>query len=633
MNVGDGFQLNRLLLKNRFVMAPIKTSLNMPGGRVTADAETFYERIARGGTSLIVLEPAAVSPDGAEHPKQLRIHADEHVGELKKLVDAAHRGGSLVAIHLNHAGRAANPKVIGGSPLAPSAMVCPTTGAEATALSAEEIEQIIEDFGSAARRAVEAGADVIELQCGHGYLIGQFLSERTNRREDRWGDRTLFVSEVLGQVLEKAGFVPVVVRISGKEFVEGGLDPENQAEFLASLEGRGVSALHVGFGNSCDNPAWYFGHMALPEQPQIDCLRSLRAKTSLPVIVAGRMGYPDRIREVLGSGLADLIGLARPLVADPDFPNKMMRGDEDSILLCGACLQACLGKVKSGAPIACMANPWVTTPVLQSTDLPKTVMVVGSGPAGIAAGVTAANRGHHISLYEQKDTLGGQFAFAVKPESKNTMSRMLEGMEGRLRRSDVIVYTGTRVSRDLVIREAPDVIVVATGAHQRRPEIDGLSRQHVITSFEFFENSDRIKGNRILILGAGMVGLEVAEMLLAQGKIVVACRRSDTIGADMDPISRKMMLNKIGDHPNLMLMPGTTLTAFTNRGVEGVRDGNKVVMEPFDTVILCSGMEPETSLVDELEDYPGEIITVGDADAPSNIDHAFSQGVAAGNRL
>ena len=155
----------------------------------------------------------------------------------------------------------------------------------------------------------------------------------------------------------------------------------------------------------------------------------------------------------------------------------------------------------------------------------------------------------------------------------------------------------------------------------------------MITSFEFFGNSDRIKGNRILILGAGMVGLEVAEMLLAQGMTVVACRRSEVIGADMDPISRKMMLNKIGDHPNLMLMPGTTLTAFTNRGVEGVRDGNKVVMEPFDTVILCSGMEPETSLVDELEDYPGEIITVGDADAPSNIDHAFSQGVAAGNRL
>ncbi len=633
MNVGDGFQLNQLLLKNRFVMAPLKTALNQPGGKVTEEAEAFYERIGLGGTALIVLEPAAVSPNGVEHPKQLRIHDDEHVEELRKLVDAAHRGGSLAAIHLNHAGRAANPKVIGGSPLAPSAMVCPTTGAEARALTAEEIERIIEDFGSAARRAVEAGADVIELQCGHGYLVSQFLSQRTNGRPDRWGEGLVFAGEVLDRVIAGAGTVPIIVRISGKEFVEGGLDPENQAEFLATLEGRGVTALHVGFGNSCDNPAWYFGHMALPEQPQIDCLRALRSKTTLPMIVAGRMGYPDRIREVLGSGLVDLIGLARPLVADPDFPNKMMRGDEDSILLCGACLQACLGKVKSGAPIECMANPWVTVEVGQSTDSPKTVMVVGSGPAGIAAAITASQRGHKVTLYEQKESLGGQFAFAVQPKSKNTMSRMLEAMLGRLRRSEVVVHQGTTVSPELITRETPDVVIVATGAHQRRPEIDGLSRQEVITSFEFFENSDGIKGNRILILGAGMVGLEVAEMLLAQGKIVVACRRSDTIGADMDPISRKMMLHRIGDHPNLTLMPGTTLTAFTNREVEAIRDGESLVMESFDTVILCSGMEPETALADHLQDFPGEVVIIGDADTPSNIDHAFSQGVAAGNRI
>jgi len=280
-----------------------------------------------------------------------------------------------------------------------------------------------------------------------------------------------------------------------------------------------------------------------------------------------------------------------------------------------------------------MANPWVTTPVVQKTDVPKTVMVVGSGPAGIAAAVTAANRGHHVSLYEQKDTLGGQFAFAVRPESKNTMSRMLEGMVGRLRRSQVVVHEGTRVSPELIKTEKPDVVVVATGAHQRRPEIDGLSRQEVITSFEFFENTDKIKGNRILVLGAGMVGLEVAEMLLAQGKTVVACRRSETIGDDMDAISRKMMLNKIGDHPNLTLMPGTTLTGFMDRGVDAVRDGESLVLGSFDTVILCSGMEPEKSLADHLQDYPGKIVVIGDADTPSNIDHAFGQGVDVGNRL
>ncbi len=633
MKISDGLQLGRLWLKNRFVMAPIKTAVNHLGGVVSKEAEAFYERIAQGGCALIVLEPAAVSPSGVEHPKQLRLHNDEHVEELRKLVDTIHRGASLAVIHLNHAGRAANPKVIGASPLAPSAMVCPTTGAEAAMLSGEEIENIIEDFGRAAERAVEAGADALELQCGHGYLVSQFLSERTNHRKDRWGERLVFAAQVLDRVMRAAHGVPVIVRISGHEFIEGGLDPEKQAEFLASLEEGGIAALHVGFGNSCDSPAWYFGHMTLPEGPQIDVLRRVRSETVLPLIVAGRMGYPDRIRELLGKGQADMIGLARPLIADPDFPNKMIRGEEDSILLCGACLQSCLGKVKRGDPIACMANPWTTEPLLGSTDAPKTVMVVGAGPAGLATAITASKRGHAVSLYERKESLGGQFAFAVRPQSKTTMSRMLEGMLGRLRRSEVVVHKGVTVSASLIKREAPDVVVVATGAHQSHPEIKGLSSQYVITSFAFFEGSRGTKGDRILVLGAGMVGLEVAELLLAKGKTVVACRRAETIGADMDPISRNMMLQRIGNHPGLTLMPRTTLTAFTDRGVEAVQGGEKIMLDSFDTIILCSGMEPETSVVDHLQGFSGELLVIGDAETPSNIDHAFGQGVAIGNRL
>ncbi len=633
MKVTDALQLQGLSLKNRFVMAPIKTALNKPGGEVTGETVAFYERIAAGGTALITLEPAAVSPDGAEHPKQIRLHDQENIEGLRKLVEAVHRGGALAAVHLNHAGRAANPKVIGGAPVAPSAMACPVTGARAVELSDEAIERIIGDFGAAARRAVEAGADAVELQCGHGYLVAQFLSGRTNRRQDRWAEPLAFAREVLQQVFDGVGSTPVIVRISGKEFVEGGLEPGNLASFLSVLEEFGPAALHVGFGNSCDSPAWYFGHMALPEKPQIDVLRNIRSMTSLPVVITGRMGYPDRIREVLDEGVADMIGLGRPLIADPDFPDKMMRGDEESILLCGACLQACLGKVKKGEPIACMGNPWVTEPVSEPAAEPRTVMVVGSGPAGIAAAVTAAERGHGVTLFEQKDYLGGQLAFAVQPQSKTTMSRLLDSMVVRLNRSPVVVHTGTEVTLELVTRENPDVVVLATGTRQHWPEIENLDSQNVITSFEFFERHGLVGGKRILILGAGMVGLEVAEMLLAQGKTVVACRRSDTIGADMDPISRKLLLDRIGNNPQLALMPGTNLTRFTDQNVEGVCDGRGITLDPFDAVILCSGMEPETSLADGLRDYPGEVVIIGDADTPSNIDHAFRQGVAVGNRL
>jgi len=632
MKAGDEFQLQGLRLKNRFVMAPLKTALNHPGGRVSADAEKFYERIALGGTALMILEPAAVSPSGVEHPKQLRIHDEEHVGELRRLVDAAHRGGAVAVIHLNHAGRAANPKVIGGSPLAPSPMKCPTTGANAAALSGEEIEKIVSDFGEAADRAVRAGADALEIQCGHGYLLGQFFSPRTNHREDRWVAGGVFAVEVLKKVMENSRGLPIIARISGSEFVEGGLDPENQQDLLTVFERLRIAALHVGFGNSCDNPAWYFGHMALPEAPQIEVLRKIRASTELPLIFTGRMGDPDRIREVLGASLADLIGLARPLVADPEFPEKMIAGNEDRIMPCGACLQACLSRVRSAQPIACMLNPWQDEESATPGNR-KRVLVAGGGPAGIAAAVTAARRGHAVRLFEQRKRLGGQFVFAVAPESKSGMSRMLKGMLRRIEHSEVEVHKGVLVTSGLIRDENPDVVIVATGARQRRPDIEGLESRHVITSFEFFEDPGKIRGDRILVLGAGMVGLEVSEMLLAQGKTVVACRRSESIGADMDPISRKMLLHRIGEHPNLRLMPGTTLVAFRDDGVEAIHNGEAVVLEPFDTVVLCSGMEPENTLVEALEGFEGEIIVVGDAGEPSSIEHAFREGVAAGSRL
>ena len=633
MNVQEKIKLGGIELNNRFVLAPVKTALNSPGGKVTQESQAFYRRIAEGKTALLILEPAAVSPEGVEHPKQLRIHEEEYIKELEKLVLAVHEKGSLVAIHLNHAGRAANPKVIGGSPVAPSAMLCPTTGAEATELSHDQIVQIIDDFGTATGRAIKAGADFIELQCGHGYLVSQFYSTRTNRRNDQWSDKKKFVEAVLDQVMKAAGSTPVIARISGKEFVDEGLDPDNQAELFALFEKKGISAIHVGFGHSCDNPAWYFGHMALPEKPQYEILKKIRSMILMPIIAAGRMGYPERIDQILGEGIADCIALARPLIADPDFPQKMINGQSDTILLCGACLQACLRKVKSAAPIACMANPWVTTPPEQPTPEPKRVMVIGSGPAGIAAAVTASRRGHDVTLYERKSYLGGQFAFAIRPTGKTSMSRVLNGMLGRLERSDVDVHLNQTVTAGLVKEESPDIVILATGARQKLPEIENIESQYHINSFEFFEQTKQVKGDRVLVLGAGMVGMEVAEMLLSMEKEVVACRRSDIIASDMDPITKKLMMKRISDNPKLKLMPSTKLMAFTSEGVRTIHKGVEVILEPFDTIVNCTGVESENVLAESLKEFEGKMYIIGDAAEPSNIEAGYHQGLSIGSRV
>ncbi len=620
-------------LANRFVLAPIKTALNEPGGRTTAAAMRFYRRIAEGGTALLILEPAAIASSGIEHPKQLRLFQDEHISGIRSLVDAVHEQGARVAVHLNHAGRAANPSVVGHPPVAPVATECPATGAVATALREEQIRELIDDFGSAAMRAAAAGADFIELQMGHGYLVHQFMSPRTNQRTDRWADPELFARGVLASVLAGAGSTPVVVRISGNEFVEGGLDPANQVWLLDLLAAEGVAAVHIGFGNSCDNPAWYFGHMALPEQPQIDAFEAIRRHTSLPLIGTGRLGDPSRLKAVLERELIDAVGLARPLLADPDFPRKWIAGDHERILQCGACLQACLAHVRSAQPIACMANPWVTAPEEAPVMHTKRVMIVGAGPAGIGAAITAADRGHDVVLYEQHDYLGGQFAFAIRPSGKSSMARVLKGMLSRLDQSHVRVRLSKRVTREEVERESPDVLIVATGARQPIPEIQGLGSQHVITSYEFFEGEKSIEGDRVLIVGAGMVGVEVAEMAAAMGKNVVACRRSNVIGADMDPISRKLTMKRIQADGHIQLLPSTQLQTFTSDGVEALVDGKPTRMEAFDTVIVCSGTEPEASLVTEANGLAPDIRVIGDAAEPANIETAFAQGIAAGREI
>jgi 2,4-dienoyl-CoA reductase-like NADH-dependent reductase (Old Yellow Enzyme family)/thioredoxin reductase len=627
------WELSGKKIKNRFILAPIKTAINELGGKTNEQTVSFYKRIAQGGAGLLILEPAAVSHTGIEHPKQLRLFEKKHVSEIQPLVDVIHENDARSVVHINHGGRAANPKVIGQKPFAPSAMHCPTTGVEAMALTDDQIKKIIDDFGEAATYAAQTNTDYIELQMGHGYLVHQFMSPRTNRRTDRWGDNKLFVLEVLDRVVQSANKIPLIARISGNEFVEGGLGPNNQGWLYDLLAERGIAAIHIGFGNSCDNPAWYFGHMALPEQPQIDAFKAIRKQTGLQLIGAGRLGIPERLNYVFKNDLLDAVGLARPLLADPDFPNKWSNGKIEQILQCGACLQGCLAHVKSAEPIACMANPWTTTTLLQKAKYSKKVMIVGSGPAGIAAAVTASERGHSVVLFEQHDYLGGQFAFAVKPPGKTSMVRVLQGMLHQLDQSQVKVRRNQRVTVNTIQQEKPDVLIVATGAQQSIPTIAGLETQYFITSYEFFEGTKPVEGNRVLVIGAGMVGIEVAEMVAAMGKEVVACRRSKEIGADMDPISRKLTIKRIQADGRIKLMPDTQLKAFTSKGVEALVDEEKVNMEPFDTVIICSGTESDSTLAYQAKGSIQDIRVIGDAFKPVNIEMAFAQGITAGREI
>ncbi|MBN2800732.1 MAG: FAD-dependent oxidoreductase [Deltaproteobacteria bacterium] len=618
-------------LPNRTVMAPVKTGLNLPGGRTTEAAASYYRRLAEGGVSVITLEPAAVAPEGAEHPRQLRLHEPHHTGEIARLVDAIHQGGALAMVHLNHAGRAANPKVIGHAPLAPTAIPCPATGATATPLSGEQLEALVLRFGEAARRAAEAGADLIELQAGHGYLLAQTLSPRTNAREDRWGtDRTRFAREVLNATL--AAGLPVVVRVSGSDFVPGGLGPAALGPLLSLCERAGVIAIHVGAGDACEAPPWYYGHMSLPEGPQDAALAALRDLTSLPLIAAGRMGSPARMEAVLSSGHADLIALGRPLIADPDLPRKLAEGREAEVLQCGGCLQACLKNVKQGQPISCIVNDWIHQPAAASPTAGK-VLVAGSGPAGIAAALALKDRGADVLLVEAEGSLGGQYALAVRAPGKAMMGRTLKGLLGRLERSGVEVRTHTPITAALVATEAPDAVVLATGSRQAVPPIPGLGTVPHRTSLDFFAGSPAESGRRVLVVGAGMIGTEVAMALLDAGREVVAVELLDALPQHVDPMGSALAQRRLDQSRAFTLLLGARLERVGPEGAT-VRQGEVTLqLEPFDEVILATGMRAERGVADAIQALGLPVHLVGDATGPSTVEASYLAGLALGRAL
>jgi len=624
----DGFTLGDLRLANRFVFPPIKTAYGKPQGIVTERQLAFYQRIANNGPGLLILEPVSVTPEGKEHPKQLCIHLPESGSELKKIVDVIHREDRLACLHLNHAGAAAKTKATGTKSKAPSVITCPTTGQTAEVLTEENIENIIAGYKSAAIKAQDAGFDLIEIQGGHGYLISQFLNGKVNQRTDKYGDdRLLFAREAISAVKQGAPEMPIILRISGSEMSpELGISQDDLTSLIKLAEENGVTALHVGMGSSCFSPPWYFHHSSLPEKPQEDALSWVRKQSSLPVIAAGRMGRMDRITRMLDDHLVDLVALGRPLISDPDLIAKWKEEKFDEVKYCGYCLQGCLHRLKSGEPLGCNLNPEIGLPEIEQTDNPLKVLVAGGGPAGMSAALYLSRRGHRVTLAEKGNHLGGQFRLAWQAPGKQPMQDGLDNMTFSVKATADAVLLEHSVDRNLIDKLQPDLLVWATGAAQHIPEIEGLNNQYRLTALEYFNGVKPVKGPRVLVIGAGRTGLEIAEKLGKDGYEVVATKRTDPIGSMMEMITKKLTLMRIDKMPAITLMPHTTVKMFGAEGVEVEKDGERINLDPFQTVIVASGMLSAAEPDAEIQKGLPAIEIIGDAENVMDIYSAVHAG-------
>ena len=636
--VFNGINIGGLTLPNRLIMAPVKTAFGAMDGEVTERLMSYYRRRAEGGVGAIIVEPLFVDPAGKEHPRQLGVDTDGRVPGLARLVRAIHAGGSLAVVHLNHAGRAANPKASGITPEAPSEMACPATGATARAMGTDRIGEVVAAFAAGARRAREAGFDGVELQCGLGYLVAQFLSPRTNQRQDDYGGdqarRRRFVGEIIAGVLGALdGALPLFARISADEKVEGGMTLQDGLGLARWLEGQGVAALHVVSGSACDTPPWYYQHMSLPAGANAALAREVRQEAGVPIIAAGRMGDPAEIYQVLQDGWADLVGLGRPLVADPDLPRKLRDGRAERVVRCGGCLQGCLTGVKAGKGIGCIVNPELGREgeVVESAAKPRRVVVVGGGPAGLTAARVAAERGRQVTLVERDgENLGGQFALSYLAPGKQAMRGTVESLMELAEQSGADIQRGVNATVESLAALGPDVVVLATGAEPVIPPIPGL--EHPLTGEAVLAGAAEV-GQCALVIGGGLVGLEVAEYLAEQGRTVAVVEMLEEIARDMEPITRKLTLKRLASLP-VNILTGATVTrmSFNGRATVMGPDGEQE-LGPFDAVVAAVGTRPRDELSAGLTALGLEVHVVGDASELAQVQGAVRSAWEVARRL
>ncbi|MBC8445756.1 MAG: FAD-dependent oxidoreductase [Chloroflexi bacterium] len=642
-------QVGTLELPNRVLMTTIKLGYGTSQGDVTDRHIAFYVRRAEGGVGLITTEPMYIHPHGRELPTQLGIHEDRLVDGLRRLVDAVHEAGGHIMAHINHAGRVANPKLVPeGERVSASDVFCPANGVMPRPLSLDEIPAYVSYFAEAARRVREAGFDAIEIPFSHGYLIHQFLSPYTNCRDDEYGgsleNRLRFGREVIAAVRQAVGEdFPIVVRMNAKDYVEGGLDIEDAEVLAPLLERMGVSALSITSGTMCESVPYCLYPIGTPKAHLLPMAALIRSQVSIPTAVAGRIRTPDVAREALALGQIDWIGLGRPFLADPDWVRKTQASDEVAILRCAACHQGCLAELRQGRGTSCMFNPLTGREAeveIAPVEQPRRVMVIGGGPAGMEAAIIAAQRGHHVTLYEKDDRLGGRLREATQVPYKEEFADLIRYQQVQLQRTGVDVQLNTMVTSETVTAEDPDAIVVAVGAEPIVPPFPGLEETRWMTAYDLLDGRAEVSTPTAFIVGAGTAGLEVAEYLVRRGVRSTVVKRRPEIGGKLDPLARALLLRRL-ESQGVEVRTGVEVVRFETdeQGQSTVvarpwphREGANDLRFPAETVIIALGLRADRSLAEALSDR-ARVHSIGDCVEPREALDAVYEGFEIGRTV
>ncbi len=617
-------KVGKIELPNRLVMLAIGTGYAGEAGRWDGKLEAFLEERAQGGVGLVI---SPFSPCYIDTWLVPGLYDDSFILPLRRLANNIHAHGSKFIVQLLM-DREWSPENTCKTVMVSPSGIIKRRGLFATRpLEIEEIHQIAGQFGEAARRVREAGCDGVELHAGMGYLINQFLSPLTNKRTDEYGgsseNRLRFLLEIISEMKAKAGDdFTYLCRISAHEFIDGGLTLNETTKIAKRLETAGIHCLNVQAGwhesavplvQSCVSPGAY-----------VYLSEGIKKAVDVPVIAAYRINHPVLAEEIILQGKADLVGMARALIADPELPKKAKEGREDEIRPCIACCH-CLDRVMNLESLCCSVNPRVGREaewVLKPASRVKRVIVVGGGPSGMVAAATAALRGHQVTLYEKGDRLGGQLNYASLSPYKQEIEAFRKYLLGELARCQVNLRLKTVPELD---NEKADAVVIAVGAQPLIPSIPGIGR--CLTALEVLAGSET--GDQVLVVGGGMIGCEVAEHLAAQNKKVIVLEMRGKVGADIGPATRWAILGRL-KMAGVRMETKTQVVAITERGVRVKRDCKE---EEFaaDTVVLAAGMISANWISKKVGQI--EVYRVGDCVFPRRIREATEEGMKAGLQI
>lgn len=610
-------KIGPMTVPNRFVVPPMGNNFANTDGTMSDNSLAYYRERAIGGFGLITFEATVVDKKAKGGPRKPCLFDDSTIDSFKRVIDACHEAGAKISIQLQHAGPEGNAAVAGHPIKAASAIPSCFGRNTPVAISREEIYELIELYGDAAVRAQKAGADAVEVHCAHGYLVNSFLSPRTNKRVDEFGgtfeNRMRLPRLIIENIRKKVGdSMAILCRINSSDEVAGGLDVHDNATIAAYLEECGVDGLHVSRAvHIKDEYMW--APTVLHAGFSADLVTEIKKAVTIPVITVGRFTEPHFAELLVRQGRCDLVAFGRQSLADPHTPNKAKEDRLQELNPCIACLQGCVQNMYQGKPVKCLVNPFLGHEAeVKPAEASKKVIVVGGGVGGMLAGYTAAMRGHDVTLFEATDILGGQMRLAAYPPGKGDITNMVRSYVAKCEQYGVKIRMNTKVTPELIKEEAPDVVILATGATPLVLPIPGINESGVINAVDLLDGKASC-GEKVLVVGGGMVGCETAAFLGEQEHDVTVIELRDKVGADVISEHRKFLMRDFAEY-KIKEVTGAKVAQFFEDGVSyTLADGSEHRLEGFDSVVLAMGARAYDPLSEEVKKIVEETYIIGDA--------------------